>query len=50
VNGGTKSATKVRDLTTRKGPGAKGGGMLSSASSSAVKSVGDALSTVARKQ
>jgi hypothetical protein len=50
VNGGKKSATKVRDLTTRKGLGAKGGSMLSAASSNAIKSVGDALSTMARKQ
>ena len=54
---GRRKAAKVRDLTDRSGRGAKGGAKgeaytlqsLSSAVGDAVKSLGEALSTAARK-
>ena len=54
---GRPKAAKVRDLTDRSGRGAKGGAKgeaytfqaLSSSIGDAVKTIGDALSTAARK-
>jgi hypothetical protein len=48
--GTTKGTTANRDLSLRKGSGVKGGIMLTSALSNTVTAVGDALSTMARKQ
>jgi hypothetical protein len=55
--GGRRKAVKVRDLTDRRGPGAKGGAKgeaytlqtLSSSIGDVMKNFGDALSTAARK-
>jgi hypothetical protein len=55
--GGRRNAAKVRDLTDRRGRGAKGGAKgeaytfqaLSSSIGDTVKNIGDALSTAARK-
>ena len=55
--GGPRKAAKVRDLTDRSGRGAKGGAKgesytfqtLSSSVGDTLKSLGDALSTAARK-
>ena len=55
--GGQRKAAKVQDLTDRSGRGAKGGAKgeaytfqaLSSSVGDTVKSIGDALSTAARK-
>ena len=55
--GGRRKAAKVRDLTDRRDPGAKGGTKgesytlqsLSSAVGDTLKNIGNALSTAARK-
>lgn len=44
---GRKKTAKVRDLSARKGTNAKGGSLNSL--SNAIKSIGDGLSTAARK-
>ena len=47
IGGGKKKTPKVRDLSARKGSDAKGGSI--SAFSNAIKTIGEGLSTAARK-